>query len=455
MTPPPDSRALPPPVERYRARTPRCLEALERARRFQPLGVSSNLRAWPPHPIVFDRAQGCRVWDLDGNEYIDYGLAQGTLMAGHANPVVLEAVRRQMERGTVFAAPHAAEAELAELLLKRYPFFDQLRFTTTGSEAVLHAVRLARAATGRRKILKVEGTYHGNYDAVLASYTPPVLKAGHARRPVPVPMSQGLTPGALEDTRVFPFDDPEALESILAEHRNQVAAVLFEPVMLNLACLVASDGYFQKVRKMCDEHGALLIFDEVKTGAKVAYGGAPELYGVQPDIVCVSKSIGGGFPLGAFISRRDLMNEIAEGRSMHSGTFAGNPVSVAAGIATLRDVLPREAYTRLAALNGRLAQGLEESIRRRRLRAYVNHAGVCGAVVFSEKKIQNYRDWLGIRAADWEDYWYGMLVRGVIPQSYGRDDSWTVSVAHTEKEIDAAIAAFDEAAAEIAAADRA
>src|SRR5438445_9985684 len=339
-------------INRYRERSAASAAHHQRCLQVSPAGVHSSLRAWKPYPLYFVRADGAR---LDGNEYLDCAAAQGVLVVGHCNPIVLEAVRKQLERLTVVGASHPSECELCELILERYPCHNQVRLTTTGSEAVAHAVRLARAATGRDRILKAEGTYHGNYDPLMVSFTPELSDAGPPSKPNRIPVTAGLTLGSIHDTVVFPFNNVEALEQRLTEYAGSVAAIIVEPVILNMGCTLPKPGYLREVRELCNRNSVLLIFDEAKTGAKIAYGGAPEYSGVAPDITCLAKAVGGGFPIGAIAVSRDLMKLIGSGDVWQTGSFAANSISVAAGIATWRDVLTREVYSRLLALNQRLA----------------------------------------------------------------------------------------------------
>lgn len=434
-------------VTRYRERNPRSAAHHQRFRKVSPGGVSSNLRAWEPYPLYFDRAEGARIWDIDNHEYLDCAAAQGVLLVGHRNPIVVDAVRQQLERITVVGASHPRELELCELILKRYPCHEQVRLTNSGSEAVLHAVRLARAITRREKVLKVEGTYHGNYDDLMVSFTPNISEAGPFSKPNRIPVTAGLTHGAVHDTVVFPFNDVSALEQRMVENAGQVAAIILEPVILNMGCTPPEPGYLQAVREICNKHGALLIFDEAKTGAKIAYGGGPEYSGVSPDITCLAKAIGGGFPIGAIAASQELMKLIASGVVWQTGSFAANAISVAATIATLRDVLKRETYPHMFELNQQLANGYRAAILRHGLRACVQTAGVTGAVFFTEGPVRNYRDACKASQRVFMAYWYGMLERGIIPQCYGRDDAWTLTLAHNSKDIEHVVSAFDDLAA--------
>jgi glutamate-1-semialdehyde 2,1-aminomutase len=437
-------------IERYHQRTPRSAAHYEQAVKVAPGGVNSNLRAWEPYPLYFTHSEGARIWDLDDHVYLDCAAAQGVLLVGHRNPVVLDAVRKQLEKITIVGASHPAEAELCQLILERYPCHDQVRLTNSGSEAVLHAIRLARAATGREKILKAEGTYHGNYDPLMVSFTPEIGEAGLPAKPNRIPVTAGLTCAAIQDTVIIPFNDAEALAERMTEHAAQVAAVILEPVILNMGCTTPKPGYLQAVRKLCDRNGALLIFDEAKTGAKIAYGGGPEYSGVSPDITCLAKAIGGGFPIGAIAGSRELMKLIESGKVWQTGSFAANPVSVAAAIATLRDVLTPGIYPGLFELNEQLAAGYRDSIARHGLRACVQTAGATGAVLFTTGPVRNYRDAIQASQQAFMTYWYGMIERDVIPQSYGRDDAWTLTLSHTEENIRAVISAFEGISEQIA-----
>jgi glutamate-1-semialdehyde 2,1-aminomutase len=437
-------------VERYRRATVKSAAHWRLARSLMPQGTSSNLRAWAPYPMYFGRAAGSHVTDLDGNRYIDCAMAQGVLAAGHLHPAVIEAVEAQLRRGTVYGGSHRDEATACELLLERYPCHERVRMVNSGSEAVLHAVRLARAATGRSIILKVEGTYHGNYDPTMVSFRPTLEEAGPVERPSAVPFTAGLAANALADTVVIPFNDAGALAAILDERREQVAAVLVEPVILNMGCTLPHADYFPAVRELCDDNGVLLIFDEAKTGTKIAWGGGPEFTGVQPDVTCVAKAIGGGFPVGAILANESTMRLIDQAVVLQTGSFAGNPVSVAATIVTLRDVLTREAHRQTSAVNLALAEAYERVIADTGLAAHVVTAGVTGALFLTDAPVTNYRDDLAIDPAAWDTYWLGMLLEGVIPQAYGLDDSWTISVAHDEGDVRAVGDAFAKVAPVIA-----
>lgn len=297
-----------------------------------PLGVPSSFQAYDPHPIVVKAARGASMWDVDDNEYVDYDMGFGSLFSGHVNPVVRRAVDGQLDNGTLFVTPCELNADVAELLGERYGL-PMWRFTNSGTEATMDAIRVARGATGRDKIVKVEGGYHGHHDEVMISMKPSLDVAGPADRPNSVPATAGVTRAVVGDTIVIPYNDAEALERVL---RNEdVACFIVEPVMENIGICLPDDGYLQAVREITSRYGTLLIFDEVKTGITAGWGGATGALGVTPDLVTLAKSIGGGLPLGAFGGKREYMDQITMGRVLHLGTYNGNPLCMAAAKAVL------------------------------------------------------------------------------------------------------------------------
>jgi len=440
-------------IAAYGKRTPRSREAHRRAVERLPLGVASNYRAYEPYPIFVRDGDGGRLHDIDGNEYVDFNLCFGALMAGHRHPAVIRAVQEKLSTGTMFGMPHDLEWELAEEICKRFPV-EMVRFSNSGTECTMHAVRLARAATGRDRIIKMEGGYHGLHDSALVSVKPKAKDAGDASFPASVPGGEGIPKASLENTVVAQFNDPAGVERLFAKYPNQIAAVIVEPIMMNVGILMPDPGYHQALREITQKHGALLIFDEVKTGAKLAYGGACEYFDVRPDIVCLAKSIGGGFSLAAFGSTRQVMNLISDHRVFHGGTYNTNPVAMAAGLATFREVLTRQAYEHVNRLNQKLVEGYKKELEGSGLNAYVVAAGANGALMFFPKPIRNYRDWLAADTDLWRHYWFAMVNRGVLAQPYWWDEQWTISVAHTDAEIDRHLAAFAEVAPALARAQK-
>lgn len=435
-------------LERYRHQSGKSHQMYERAEKVLPLGVSSNFRTYEPYPIYIQRAQGSRMWDVDGREYVDFSMTFGALMVGHAHPVMVEALARAAGEGTLYGMPHDRELKAAQLLCERFRL-EQIRFTNSGSESTMHALRVARAYTGRNKVVKFEGGYHGGHDAVLVSVKPPRPKVGHARHPKPLPVGQGIPGGSVEDTLVAQWNDVESVREILERNENQVAALILEPVMMNVGVMPPRDGFIEELRRLCDEFGCLLVFDEVKTGAKLAWGGAQEWFGVKADIVCLAKAIGGGLPLGAFGARREIMDEIAGFRSFHAGTFASNPLATTACLTALDKVLVREAFPKAKALGEALAEGHSRIIKKHGHPWCAVNVGVNGCVYWRRTPPTNYREWLDQDFGAFWRYWHMNLNRGVIPQAQCYDEQWTVSVLHTEKDVDRMLEVFDEIAREM------
>ncbi len=440
-------------LEIYKNRTPRSREAHRKAVPRIPLGVASNYRAYEPYPLFVREGRGGHIWDLDGNEYLDFNLCFGALMAGHCHPAVVRAVKERLHIGTMFGMPHEMEWALAEEICTRFPV-EMVRFGSSGTEATMHAIRLARAATGRDRIVKMEGGYHGLHDSALVSVKPKSDQFGDPAAPTPVPAGAGVTTATLQNTLVAPFNDLAAVERLFAAHTGQIAAVIVEPILMNVGICMPVPGYHQGLRELTTRHGALLIFDEVKTGAKLARGGACEYFAVKPDIVCLAKSIGGGFPLAAFAARREVMDLIAQHKVFHGGTYNTNPVSMAAGLAMFREVLIPAAYEHVNQMNSRLVEGYRKTIEKMGLNAYAIGAGANGAFMLYPREIRNYRDWITIDVDLWRHYWFGMVNRGVLPQPYWWDEQWTISVAHTEEDIDRHLTTFEELAPQLARAQQ-
>jgi glutamate-1-semialdehyde 2,1-aminomutase len=430
-------------IEVYQSRTPGSKALWEKARKVMPMGTASNSRMYEPYPIFIDHAEGSKVWDVDGNEYIDHNLSFGALVVGHRNPTVMSAVAKQLTIGTMYGISHALESDLAEEICRRFSFMDRVRFSNSGTECTLHALRLAKAFTGKPKIVKMEGAYHGLHDAVMVSVKPNEKQWG-PKVPSAVPASAGVD---LEDshTVVAQFNDADCLEQVLKQGQGEVAAVIIEPVMMNIGVLPPKQGYLQEVRRLCKQYGALLIFDEVKTSS-MSYGGAAEYYHVVPDIVCLSKSIGGGFPLAAFACTEEIAEVIESRKMMHAGTYNANPVVIAAGMAALRDVLTPKECERMRALSDRLAEGYREILMTAGVSAIVTNAGINGAVTFGVESVSNYREWTRMNTEMWRCFWFGMVNRGVIAQPYWWDEQWTISVAHTDADVDKHLAVLREVA---------
>ena len=440
-------------IATYERRTPKSAESHKRNLKRIPLGVASNYRAYDPYPIFVKEGQGSHFRDLDGNDYIDHNLCFGANIAGHCHPAVMKAMTGCSTTGTIFGMPHDMEWQLAEEICDRFPV-EMIRFGSTGTEATMHAIRLARAATGRDKIIKFEGAYHGAHDSLLVSVKPHAPEFGNVGAPDPVPSGLGVPKAATNNVAVATFNDLDSVALRFRQSSGEIAAVIVEPIMMNLGLCMPQPGFLRGLRALCSKDDTLLIFDEVKTGAKLCSGGAAEHFGVAPDMICLAKSIGGGLPLSAFGGSRSVMELISQRKVFHGGTPNTNPVSMAAGLATFRVVLTTENYAHVGRLGEKLVNGYRKTIENVGLQAYAASAGANGALMLYPQEIRNYRDWITIDADLWRHYWFGMVNRGVMPQPHWWDEQWTISVQHTEADIDKHLAAFDDIAPALAEAQQ-
>jgi glutamate-1-semialdehyde 2,1-aminomutase len=432
----------------YRERTARSGEFYERASGVMPAGVPSGFQKNDPWPVYIDKGSGSRVIDVDGNEYVDFHNGFGVMCVGHANPVVSAAVKARMDEGTHFAAPTEGSIVVGEELRRRWGL-PQWRFTNSGTESTMDAVHLARAATGRDIIVKIEGTYHGHHDAVMVSVKPPAEQMGERRRPNSVLYGLGYPSSVADQTRPVPFNDADALESLLGELTGKVAGVILEPAMMNINIVPPVDGYLEKVKEIAHRHGAVLIFDEVKTGAAVAAGGATELYGVKPDVVCLAKAICGGLPGGAIGMNAELAALVAAGQVKQQGTFNGNPLVMAAAKATLIDVLTDEAYAQLHKANQDLMAGCNRVIETYGLPAHTVGMGSKGCVVFSSEPVREYRDYLTKVHHELTNLaWLYHMNNGIF-MTPGEDEEWTLSVLHTEQDLKHYVDVFETFARDV------
>jgi glutamate-1-semialdehyde 2,1-aminomutase len=452
----------------YRARTPHSAELFERARQSLPLGVASSFQAYDPYPLFMTDARGSRIWDTDGNEYLDFDMAFGVLAAGHSHPLLVEALQHRVANGTCYTFPVEEGVAVAEELKLRFGA-DLVRFSNSGTEATMDAIRVARGFTGREKVLKFEGGYHGHHDDVLVSIQPPREAMGPVEAPATVPATAGMPASRIGETVIAPFNEPDILEAILERHRGEIAAIIVEPVQFNIGVVPPEPGFLERVRELATAHEAVLIFDEVKTGVVLSYGGATELFGVQPDLACLAKSIGGGVPIGAFLGRGEVMSAIekvpdraapAAGvehstlgggatRVAHLGTFNGNPLSMAAALVTLTRILTRDAYPELHRLAERLTTGCQAVVDEFGLPGYAINVGPKGCVMFTPGRVTNYRDFIGLDSELWSAAFFFLANRGILLPP-GPDDQWTLSVQHTEQEIDRHVATFREFAEDVA-----
>jgi len=417
----------------------RSAEAYARAARVLPGGVNSPVRAMRAigrDPVFVDRAEGPEIVDVDGNRYVDWVMSWGPLIHGHAHPLVVQSVVDAAFRGTTYGAPTLGEVELAEEVTRRMPAVEMLRMTSSGTEAAMSAIRLARAATGRDRILKFAGTYHGHSDGLLA-------EAGSGLATAALPASPGVTAAAAADTIIVPWNDADAVAAACAEH--ELAAILAEPYPANMGLVPPAAGFLEHLRQQATANGALLVFDEVITGFRVAAGGAQELTGVLPDLVVLGKVIGGGLPAAAYGGPRDLMQRVApSGDVYQAGTLSGNPLAVAAGLATL-ELLDEAAYARLATTTEALADALRDAAGDRPVQ--VQSARGLVTVFFTDRPVRSYAD---ARRCDLEAFgaWCrGLLARGVYPPP-SQFEAWFPSLAHgpeqVERTAEVAAAAFSE-----------
>jgi glutamate-1-semialdehyde 2,1-aminomutase len=401
------------------------------AERLMPGGVNSpvrSFRAVQGTPIFIKKAKGPWVYDEDGNKYIDYVASWGPLILGHAHPDVVAAIKNVAERGTSYGAPCEKEVQLAKLILKAFPSIDMIRMTNSGTEATMSAARLARAYTERDFIVKFEGCYHGHADYLL-------VKAGSGATTFGTPSSLGVPREFAEKTLVARYNDIQSVKNLFAKHRNKIAAVLIEPVAANMGVVPPKEGFLAGLRKITEDTGTLLIFDEVITGFRLGLGGAQKTYAVRPDITCLGKIIGGGLPVGAYGGKKEIMSLVAPiGPVYQAGTLSGNPLAMSAGIATIIKLGKKQTYKRLNALTEFLVEGLREIIKRLGIKARINSVGSMFTLFFTDCEVIDYESALASDTRLYSEFFKNLLGAGIMfpPSQF---ESVFVSLAHTEKEI--------------------
>ena len=440
-------------------RTPGSAALFERAVKSLPAGVTSNFQGNDPYPVYLKAGKGSKVWDVDDTQYTDFHGGFGVNVVGHANPKIVAAIRKAAEGAIHFAVTTERTVALAEEICKRFQA-EQIRFVNSGTEATMDAVRVARAATGRDRIVKMEGSYHGHHDSVLFSVVPEADTLGlrdtvggesadsAGTAYTTQPTSKGVPKSMWKDTIVVPFNDATALEGLFSDHGAEIAAVILEPVMMNVGIIVPKPGYLQALRELCDENGSVLIFDEVKCGGTIAYGGATERFGVRPHLAAWAKAIGGGATIGAFGGEARIMDLVKHGAAQQ-GTFNGNPLSVAAGLAALTEVLTPDAYDHLGKLGTMLAEGCNRVIEETGVPAHTVDLGAKGCVSYRKEPLANYRDFLETNADLYYASYPYMVNRGIF-MTPGDEEQWTLSVQHTEEDIQHYVDAFGEFCQELA-----
>ncbi|MDQ4044635.1 MAG: glutamate-1-semialdehyde 2,1-aminomutase [Chloroflexota bacterium] len=422
-------------------RLERSAAAYTAAQRVMPGGVNSPVRAFQSvggTPIFVESGAGSRFTDIDGNSYIDYVLSWGPLILGHAHPKVVEATTTALRKGTSFGAPTVAETRLAELIVERVPSIDMVRLVSSGTEATMSALRLARAATGRDKIVKFSGCYHGHGDMLL-------VQAGSGVAPLGLPDSPGVPKGATQDTLVATYNDLDSVQALFDQHGDEIATVIVEPVAGNMGMVEPVEGFLEGLREITRKHGALLLFDEVMTGFRVAPGGAVEKYGVEPDIVTFGKVVGGGFPLAAYAGKGEIMEHVAPAGAMYqAGTLSGNPVATAAGIATLEVLAEEGVWATAAARAEQLVSGLRSAGAEASIPVQVSAAGTMAGIFFKDAPVTNYAESAIDDGGCYNQFFQGLLARGVY-FAPSRFEALFLSSEHSERDIELTV----ETAAEI------
>ena len=402
-----------------------------------PLGVTSSFQHWDPYPISIASAEGAWMTDVDGRKLLDLSMGFGAMLAGHLNPIVVEEIQTSLRQGMLFVTPSPTSTDAAERICKRFGI-DQVRFTNSGTESTMYAVRVARSATQKMGILKVEGGYHGSYDPFVVSSKPPLDKIGNPDKPKAY-IDSNLVPG---DIYVVPFNNLEALEKMFKKNSKKIACFIVEPVLENLAIVLPDVGYLEGVRALCDKYDVVLIFDEVKTGLTAGPKGAAARLGVKPDLITLAKSIGGGLPLAAFGGKKKYMDYVSNGKMAHFGTFNGNPLAMA-GVRAIDRICTDEAMAKAEAFNMQALDRISAIIDEFELPAHTVGFGVKGCVTWSTTAVRNYRDYKATDFGIAEAHWLFSLNRGIITPP-GLDEQWLISLAHGQAEIDLLVEDFRE-----------
>ncbi|MBC7472866.1 MAG: glutamate-1-semialdehyde 2,1-aminomutase [Candidatus Sericytochromatia bacterium] len=415
------------------------VELLEKAKEIIPGGVNSPVRAFKAvggSPPFIKRAKGSKLWDEDNNEYIDYIGSWGPMILGHSNPIILDAIRKQLDIGTSFGAPTRLEVEMAELITSSMPSIEMVRMVNSGTEATMSAIRLARGYTGKNKIIKFNGCYHGHGDMLL-------VHAGSGVATLGLPDSPGVTKSVAQDTLTVDYNNIKELEQVFETYPYDIACVIIEPVTGNMGVVMPLEGYLQQVRDLCTKYDSLLIFDEVMTGFRVAYGGVQEVYNIKPDLTCLGKIIGGGLPVGAYGGKKEIMKHIAPaGNVYQAGTLSGNPLAMAAGIATLKELQKKEVYQGLDYRAKRIGKGFEEASDKYNIPLCLTGLGSMMCVFFTDQPVLNYEMAKNSNLKMFNQYFWAMHNQGIyLPPS--QFEAIFISLAHSEEDLDKTILAIE------------
>jgi glutamate-1-semialdehyde 2,1-aminomutase len=423
--------------ELFTKQTGKSAEESRRSFKSLPLGVTSSFQHWDPYPISIVSAKGAYMTDVDGRQLLDLSMGFGAMFAGHLNPTVIEEIQTSLKTGMLFVTPSPTSTDAAQMICNRFKI-DQVRFTNSGTESTMYAVRVARSATDKMGILKVEGGYHGSYDPFVVSSKPALNKAGDPEEPTAV-IDSNLVPG---DIYVVPYNNIPALEAMFEKNASKIACYIVEPVLENLAIILPDEGYLERVRELCDEYKVVLIFDEVKTGLTAGAHGASVRLGVEPDLITLAKSIGGGVPLAAFGGKKKYMDFVTNGKMAHFGTFNGNPLAMA-GVRAIDRLCSDKALADAEMLNQQALDRISEIIAEYQLPAHTVGFGVKGCVTWSTQPVRNYRDYKATDFTVAEAHWLFALNRGIITPP-GLDEQWLISLAHGQTEIDLLVEDFRE-----------
>ncbi|MBA4348982.1 MAG: glutamate-1-semialdehyde-2,1-aminomutase [Thermodesulfovibrio sp.] len=418
-------------------RTRKSKSLYEKAVMLMPGGVNSPVRAFRAvggSPLFIKKAKGSKIYDVDGNEYIDYVLSWGPLILGHSHPSVIKALKSAIDKGTSYGAPTPLEIELAQMVIKAYPSIEKIRMVNSGTEAAMSAIRAARGFTGRDKVIKFEGCYHGHADGLL-------VKAGSGATTFGVPDSPGVPESYAKNTITLPFNDIKAFKDVIQKERKKIACVIVEPVVGNIGCVLPREGFLEALRNETQKYNIILIFDEVMTGFRITYGGAQSYYRIKPDMTCLGKVIGGGLPVGAYGGKKEIMSKVApEGPVYQAGTLSGNPIAMTAGIETLKILSKKGIYQKLEKTMQHLEEGLKDAAKKAGIKTKFYRAGTMFCTYFTDKEVFDYKTAKTSDTERFARFFRGMLNKGIYlaPSQF---EAGFISLAHTKADIDKTVKA--------------